>query len=143
MYNFEIDQEFENFKCFKGTYSKNNLPVKIFKERPLAFIINTARVGEPGEHWIALFINQNNIAEYFDSFGFEPICCRIKKLCELNKIDTIIINKNPLQNIFAMSCGKYCILFLKMRCNNHSIEEFLNIFSENTLKNEMIVENLI
>lgn len=143
MFNFEIDKELENFKCFKGTYAKNNLPLKKIQERPIAFVINTANREEPGEHWVALFISYKNVAEYFDSFGFNPICCRINKFCKLNGIDTLLINKTALQNIFADSCGKYCILFIKMRCDNMSFQKFLNLFSEDTEKNEIIIENLV
>ena len=143
MYNYQIDDELKNFKCFQGTFAKNTLPLKIYSERPIAFIINTQNIEEPGEHWVALFVNENNVAEYFDSFGFGPICCRIEKLCKLNGIRTLLINKNCLQNIFSNSCGKFCILFIKYRCNNKTFKEFLSKFTENTFTNEIAIQNLV
>lgn len=143
MFNFEIDEELKNFKCYMGTYSKDTLPIEKIDMRPIAYITNTANKSDPGEHWVALFISVKNVAEYFDSFGFNPICCRIYKFLKLNKIDTLLINRNSLQNIFADTCGKYCTLFVKMRCDNMTFKKFLNLFSHNTEKNEIIIENFV
>ena len=66
----EINNEMK-IDCFKGTFSCDAIP-KIKYKQPIAIIINTDPSYKPGEHWVALFIN-NNIAEYFDSFGGKPI----------------------------------------------------------------------
>ena len=61
-----------------------------------------------GTHWIALYVNANNIV-YFDSFGVEHIPKEIKKF---------IGNKNIIKNIYRIQaydlvmCGYICIGFI-------------------------------
>lgn len=143
MNTYEINFILSDLKCFKGTYASDKLPLIKFTQRPIAFVMNTQKHTEKGEHWVALYINENNIAEYMDSFGFEPICCRIKKFCSLNGIDKILVNKNWLQFILSDTCGKYCALFIRMRCKGFTFQQFINLFSKNSWKNEFLIEYLV
>ena len=54
------------------------------------YIINLDEDESIGTHWIALYVNDNNVT-YFDSFGVEHIPNEIKK---------IIGNKNVVTNIY-------------------------------------------
>ena len=59
-------------------------------------------------HWIALFVNSNNII-YFDSFGVEHIPKEIKQFSG---------NKNIISNIYRIQacdlirCGQFCLGFI-------------------------------
>ena len=64
--NFEIQKCYQNKPKFNGVYSRNNLP----KTKDGAYVINLDEYKSIGSHWIALYVNANNIA-YFDSFGVE------------------------------------------------------------------------
>ena len=64
--NFEIQKCYQNEPKFNGTYSRNNL----LKMRYGAYVINLGKFKSIGTHWIAFFVNGNNII-YFDSFGVE------------------------------------------------------------------------
>ena len=66
--NFEIQKCLQNEPKFDGVYSRNNLP----KVKDGAYVINLDEYESTGTHWIALYVNGNNIA-YFDSFGIEHI----------------------------------------------------------------------
>ena len=44
----------------------------------MAYIINLDDHYDTGTHWIALWVNYNNNATYFDSFGVEHIPKEIK-----------------------------------------------------------------
>ena len=70
--NFEIQKYYENEPKFNGVYSK-----KIYLKKGWAYIINLDECESIGTHWIALYVNDNNVT-YFDSFGVEHI--PIKKL---------------------------------------------------------------
>ena len=60
--NFEIQNYYENGPKYKGVYSINN----ISKIKDRAYIINPHK-DESGEiHWIALYVNENNVT-YFDN----------------------------------------------------------------------------
>ena len=62
--NFGIQQDYQNEPKFNGVYSRNNLP----KIKDGAYVTNHDEVKSIGTHWIALYVNGNNIM-YFDSFG--------------------------------------------------------------------------
>ena len=66
--NFEIQNYYQNEPKFNGVYPRNNLP----KIKYWTYLINLDEYESIGTHWIAFFVNGNNII-YFDSFGVEHI----------------------------------------------------------------------
>ena len=66
--HFEIQTHYQKEPEFNGVYSKNNL----CKIKDGAYVINHDEFKSIGTHWIALYVNGNNI-KYFDSFGVEKI----------------------------------------------------------------------
>ena len=70
----EIKSYYQNEPRFVNLYSRDNLPNKI-KDR--AYIINLDEYSDIGTHWVALYI-QNNDVTYFDSFGVEHISKEIR-----------------------------------------------------------------
>ena len=62
--NFEIQKYHQNESKFNGGYSRNNLPTI----KGGAYIINLDEYESVGNHWIALYVNDNNVT-YFDSVG--------------------------------------------------------------------------
>ena len=88
--NLEIQKYYENEPRFNGVYSRSNLP----KIRDGVYIINLDGYSDIGTHWVALWVNNNNVT-YFDSFGAEhvrkeslsiflcPLLCKIKILKQI------------------------------------------------------------
>ena len=66
--NFEIQKYYQKETKFNGVDSRNNLP----KIKSRAYMINLNGYESMGTHWIALYVNDNNVT-YFDSFGVEHI----------------------------------------------------------------------
>ena len=66
--NFKIQKYCQNELKFYGVYSRNNLP----KIKDGAYVINLDEFKSVGTHWVALYVNGNNIM-YFDSLGVEHI----------------------------------------------------------------------
>ena len=99
--NFEIQKYYQNEPKFNGVYSRDNLQ----KIKDGAYITNLDEYSDIGTHWVALYI-QNNDVTYFDSFGVEPIP---------KEIITFIGNQNIKTNIFriqaydSIMCGYFCI----------------------------------
>ena len=62
--NFEIQKIYQNKSRFNGVYSRDNLP----KIKDGTYVINLDEFCDIGTHWVALYVQNNNIA-YFDSFG--------------------------------------------------------------------------
>ena len=73
--NFEIQKCYQSEPKFNGVYSRNNLP----KTKDGVYVINIDEYKSIGTHWIALYLNAENVT-YFDSFGVEHIPKEIKKL---------------------------------------------------------------
>ena len=78
--NFEIQKYYQNETKFNGVYSINNLP----KIKDGAYVINLDEYESIETHWIALYVNSNNVT-YFDSFGVEHIPKRIKQIYSKQK----------------------------------------------------------
>ena len=66
--NFEMQKYYQNKPNFNGVYSRNNLP----KIKVGADVINADEYESIETHWIALYVNNNNVT-YFHSFGVENI----------------------------------------------------------------------
>ena len=61
--NFEIQMYYQNEPRFNEVYSTDNLPDEI---KDGAYVINHDEHSDIGTHWIALYVNAENIT-YFDS----------------------------------------------------------------------------
>ena len=83
---FAIYRYYQDEPKFNGVYSGNDLR-KIIDE---AHLINLDGCKSTGAHWIALFVNDNNVI-YIDKSGFEYIPKEIK---------TFINKKNMIINIY-------------------------------------------
>ena len=91
--NFEIQQYYQDEPRFNGVYSIDNLPERSSTEiKDGAYIINLDEYSDTGNHWVALYIQNNNVT-YFDSFGVEHIPKEIKEFVK---------NKNIITNIFRI-----------------------------------------
>ena len=78
--NFEIQKYYQDKLKLNGVYSTNNFP-KIKNE---AYLINLDEYKSIESHWIALYLNENNIV-YFERFRVEHIPDKIKKFIGKNK----------------------------------------------------------
>ena len=137
--NFEIQKYYQNEPRFNGVYSRDNLPRRSSAEiKDGAYIINLDNNSDIGTHWIALYIQNNNVI-YFNSFGVEHIPREIKK---------IVGNKNIKTNIFriqssnSIMCGYFCIGFIDFMLSGKTLTEYTNLFSPNNFKkNDDIILN--
>ena len=78
------------------------------KKRPWrvqAYIVNTHRSDQPGEHWVAIFFREN-WAYYFDSYGQPPPDADILQFIEQNT-RSYTYNKRCLQSVEMPVCGMY------------------------------------
>ena len=66
--NFERQTYYQNEPKFNSVYSRNNLP----KIKDRTYVINFDEFKSIGTHWIALYVNGNNMI-YFDGFKAEHI----------------------------------------------------------------------
>ena len=102
--NFEIQKNYQNESRFNGVYSRDNLP----KIKDGAYVINLDEYSDIGTHWVALWVNNNNVT-YFDSFGVEHIPKEIIKFIENRNIKTNIFRMQAYDSIMY---GYFCIGFI-------------------------------
>ena len=119
--NFEMKDYYENELRFNGVYSRDNLP-KIIKNG--TYIINLYEYGDVGTHWIALYVNSNEVI-HFGSFGVEHVPKEIKRF---------IGHKNTKTNIFriqadnSIMCGYFCIRFIDFMVAGRRLIDFSSLF---------------
>ena len=124
--NLEIQKYYKNEPRFNGVYSRDNLS----KIKDGEYIINLDKYSDIGTHWVALWVNNNNIT-YFDSFGVEHIPKEIIKFIENRNIKTNIFR---IQAYDSIMCGYFCIAFIDFMFKGKSLTDYTNIFSPNDFK---------
>jgi hypothetical protein len=121
---------------FKGCYARDELP--IVHQYPFCFILNTDPSDKPGEHWLAIYYNEQKQAEFFDPAGFHPVAYRLNRYLDTTSTSWKY-NKKRIQGLFSHFCGHYCLLYLYARCRSYSLEEFQCFFSNDYDKNDEIL----
>ena len=97
-------------------------------------MINLDEFKSIGTHWIALYVNDNNI-KYFDSFEVEHI------LNEIKKVIRISWQSYKIQAYGSLMCGSFCIGFIDFMLKGKSLVGYTNLFSHNDYdKNDKIIQ---
>ena len=110
--------------------------------RPTAFIFNTQRHNKPGLHWVAIFVNENGDAWYFDSFGVPPyIPDHINHI--RRNVRKYRWNSWQLQSGTSDTCGYFCLMLLHYMSVGLGIGHFPGNFSSDLRKNDQIVRNYV
>jgi hypothetical protein len=134
----------KNYKSTKnlfiGVFPRDRLPQKL--KYPSCFIINTDKSSQPGKHWLALYYNGKKEAEFFDSYGNSPEFYNLQNYLSKTSIKWTF-NKIQVQSLTSKYCGHYCCLYLLYKSKSLSLEEFLSKFTKSTLKNDLIITNLL
>ena len=128
----EYKKYYQNKPKFNGAYSRNNLS----KINDGAYVINLDEFKSIGTHWIALYVNDNNVT-FFHRFRLEHIPKDIRKFNE---------NKNVKTNIYRMQaydsviCGYLCIGFIDSKLKGKILLGYTNLVSFNEYKkNDKII----
>lgn len=116
--------------------------IRIIKQKtPIGIVINTDSDEEPGEHWVSIFIGQDKVPIYFDSFGLPPLHEDIISFLNKNSPNGWIYNKLTLQHPTSTSCGRYCIEFLRNQFSKKTTNHFLNLFTSDLVQNENVLNS--
>lgn len=138
IYN-QIEKDSLSQKYFLGVLSRDELPTKIYKY-PCCFILNTEKRNEPGEHWLAIFYNENQQATFFDPCGFSPAMYGLQSYLE-NTSKNWTFNKKRIQSFTSNLCGEICLFFIYFKSRNYSLDYFNSLFSNDYSKNEKLILN--
>ena len=126
-------------KYFKGVLAQDELPPSKNKIKSSAYIINSDKRSEPGEHWYGVFYDSKSNCDFFDSLNMSPKFYGIEKFL-IKTSKSTISNNIQLQSHFSEFCGYYAVLFILARSRNISYNKFLSYFNTDPLENDNIIE---
>ena len=121
--NFKIQKNYQNEPRFNGVYSRDNLP----KIKDGAYIINLDEYSDIGTHWVALYMQNNDVIYLILS---EQNIFQ-KRLGHLAVIKTNIFR---IQANDSIMCGYFCIGFIDIMLTGKTLTDFTNFFSPNNFK---------
>lgn len=142
MYSSTIDRvlktDVETKNIYLGCFSFDERPS--ITKYPSCFVINTQPRSKGGEHWLAIYFDNNENCYFFDSFGNKPSFYRLQNYI-LTYSKQWTYNTKQLQG-FEPHCGIYCIFFL-LFISRKKLDIFFNAFTKNFIKNDKIFTNAI
>ena len=100
---------------FRGVVPKDVLATTIYA-MPVAFVCYTNNGDEPGEHWIALYLDADGRGVYFCSYGLAPRHEAFRTFMNEHCSEWTHNSKRiqiPLSNV----CGQYCVPYVLLCCN--------------------------
>jgi len=141
MNTIQINKTFFKNNLFKGVFPCDRIPLQKYK-LPYALVINTDPASKPGTHWVALYIDKDNHAEFFDSFG-RPLLNKyiiefIDDFCA-----SACWNTECIQSELSIKCGQFALGFIKARLRGLTADKFLGLFTKDKdrlLENDAIIE---
>ena len=118
--------------CYYEVVAKDTLP-EVVSTYPSAFVCNTHDSDQPGEHWVAMYVDE--IGDYFDPYGQKPQHAEFTNF--MNKhCSQWSPNDHILQSPISTVCGQYCVAFLMFRCRNISMHAFARLFTSDLIAND-------
>ena len=101
------------------------------------FIYNLEPSYMSGSHWVATYV-KDNVINYFDSFGMPPFQEILDHAKERNLI--LLHQDQQIQNLYTTTCGFFSLYFLNEMHKNVDYFDLLQVFSFDTMKNELFIE---
>lgn len=133
-------------KPFYGVFPCDMLPREKLLQRPVCLVINTHPHNLPGEHWLAIYLTEENTGEFFDSYGHPPdhplFPKTIVKFLRKNASKTMF-QPRAVQASDSVVCGYHCVFFLQHRCKGLTFKTIQELYSHDLQRNdEMVVEHV-
>ena len=126
---------------FVGTFPRDLMPNKI--DYNYGLIVNTDPHYKQGQHWVAIYKDDYGNCEYFDPYGMPPYINEFIEFLSNNCENIINWSGRQLQCIDCITCGYYCVEYMKYRCNGYSLCDVYNSFTNNPYINDIIVRERI
>lgn len=123
----QIEKTLQGISNFAGVFASDMLPTEFSK--PSTFVVNLDPHNLPGSHWIAVTINSNSIAWYFDSYGLPPFIKSLKNFISCHSYH-FTFNQHQLQSLYSDICGQYVCLYTLYICTRgYTMKEFVALFN--------------
>ena len=117
---------------------------KRYKKLPAIYIVNTGRLGSPGEHWLGIYIDIDRSCDYFCSYGTKPIASIYQKLINILNVKYVKFNTLSIQHPLSNTCGYFVYYFLYYRSRGLDYDSILNTFKNyDYFQNESLLRDFV
>lgn len=111
---------------FMGVFPQDYLPCCV-SSYPAAYVCNTHKHTQEGEHWVGMFFEGPGAGEYFDPLGLPPIYKSWEKFMDTSCSDWTFNNKT-IQSVSSNACGYHVVHYLLLKARGCSLARVLEIF---------------
>lgn len=136
----EIHAILDKLPNFRGVFARDLIPID-GTSLPHSMVMNYDAHGRQGTHWVCIYVDENGLGNYFDSYGLPPLAKEFVDYLEKNT-NQWIWNKNTLQCQDCVTCGEYCCAFLILRNSGFNNQDFINLFTNSGYSNDYIIKNI-
>ena len=121
-----LDSKYQNTKIQYDVIPCDRLQKTLIISYPFCYVVNNEPSGQPGEHWVAIFIEgPDRPMEFFCSFG-RSIHTYPKYFNDFAVRNNLSVNESiiDLQSLDSSVCGQHAIFFLYSRASGTSFSSF-------------------
>lgn len=137
--NIELDEKLRFLKSFIGVFPCDRIPS--FHRLPASMIVNTDKHNERGEHWVAIYISDEKIGYYFDSYGLPPLNKEIEDYINANTTHWKY-NQKGIQGLNSIKCGQFSVLFIILKTIGYTFNQITHLFTNNYNTNDVIIQRI-
>lgn len=141
MWTSDIDCILENHPSsrdhFIGTFARDTIPEHFNEGDCFVFNTNNSTDTKIG-HWLAVF-GGDQCVEVFDPLGKSSYHYGLGEFTA-----PLLENTKPLQGQHSTSCGQFCILYILLRCEGHTMKTIVDsVFTNDQIVNDKIVNKVV
>ena len=94
---------------------------------------------KPGVHWVAVYIDREELSEYFNSFGHPPTREIKHFLCSWN------YNHVPVQERYSITCEQFVVFYIYQSCSGLSLKSVLRKYfnAHAKIMNDVLVRDFV
>jgi len=124
-----------------GVFASDKLPSVV--SVPCAIVVNLDPSTKPGSHWVAIHIDANRNADYFDPLGMRPPVGPIHDFLVGNS-HRLLISAQKVQGNLSAACGPHCLFYLLLRSRGLKYPKIMFLYSlKDRIANDFMVVHLI
>ena len=121
------------YPIFGGIYPRDRLPSTL-RNKPLGIIVNTHKAHQPGQHWVAFYLDRQGHMTYFDSYGLPPTHQEFIQFIKRHS-PSYTYNVKRVQG-YDTTCGMYCLYFL-LSMVRHQRKMFHHLYARSPSENDV------
>lgn len=115
-----------------GVFSADTLP-NLVRRYPSAYICNTDKKEDPGEHWVVFWFKDDREAEFYDSLGHSPDYYNQNFVHFIaNNAPNCVYNNVQLQKKNYVTCGHHVLYYLVCKCRGLALYEVVEFLKQCT-----------